>query len=61
MIKYWINLNEGDETLPKQMIEITPGEAIPKSRSAHCNLMKKYGATKTQENAYRIKVGLTPI
>ena len=56
-LKYTINLNEGN-TNPPQWVEIKPEEAKPKSRTAHADLMKKYGATKKQRNDYRKSVDL---
>jgi hypothetical protein len=59
-IKYTINLNEGLPDQEPEMIEISKSEAAPKSRTAHRNLMKKYGATKQQRDAYSILVYLQP-
>lgn len=62
-IKYFINLNEGleDGEENPDWKEISHLETKPKSRTAHVTLMKKYGATKAQENAYRAKVGLAQV
>jgi hypothetical protein len=57
MKKYYIDLNT-DEDNPLY-IEIKT-EAIPKTRTEHVTLMKKYGANKALRNRYLLSVGLSP-